>query len=141
MLRQNNLPCQAAFGFLSVPELQPTALVPDAAMDHDAFSRSGSAKSQKSAVLDQDAYVPVNYISPEVYALLAAAEASAARRAEAQDAGGMDLDSIGQESTLQTTMGGWHDPANAMLGMAPPKRYYRIFWRSVSKRLLQQSAH
>ena len=53
------------------------------ATELDAVSRSGSSNSDKAERLNQDANMPENYLSPEVYALFAAAESSAARRADA----------------------------------------------------------
>ena len=45
---------------------------------------------------DCDAYVPVNYISPEACAFLVAAEAAFASRAEALDSDQMEHDSNGR---------------------------------------------
>jgi hypothetical protein len=55
------------------------------AMHHDAGSLSGNSITATAATLDYAGYVPVNNISTEAYALLAAAEALAAR------AGAVDL--------------------------------------------------
>ena len=108
-------------------------------MDHDEVSRSGSANSAKSAQKDRDAYVPVNYISPEAYALLAAAEASAARKADALDTGVPELDLIGSISSLQISMFGLYDPERILQSMSPPKKFYRTFWQSISLRRLDRS--
>jgi hypothetical protein len=133
------LPSQIDFSFLSVPDFQPGACAQDA-MDHDAFSRSGSSISEIAAMMDQDAYVPVNYIGPEAYALLAAAEASAARHAAAAESGVMELDVNSQGSTLQSALDEMYDPERVLTIMAPPKRFYRTFWLSVSLRLLERWA-
>jgi hypothetical protein len=140
MLSGNDLPSQTTFSFLSVPEWQHAACAQDAVMDHDAFSRCGSAKKHKAAKADPDAYVPVNYICPEVHALLLAAEASAARRAEVLDAEGMEQDMKGHVGMLQDVLDGRQDPALAVPRMAPPKRFFRTFWRSITHRLLHQLA-
>ena len=141
MLSSNTRPSQFDFSFLSVPDLQPVVCSLDA-MDHDAVSRSGSSDSAKSATPVQEAYVPVSYICPEAYALLAAAEASAARRADDMDAKGTTITVLdgahGLGSTLQSAMDGWHGPGSVLLKMAPPKRFYRTFWQSVSQRLLHR---
>ena len=134
-----HLPSQSGFASLSVPELQPVSFAQDP-MDHDAFSRSGSANSAKSGQQDRDAYVPVNFISPEACALLAAAEASAARRADALDAGSQMDDIDGSSSPLQSPLFGMYDPERYLLSMSPPKKFYRIFWQSISWRLLDQWA-
>ena len=102
------LPSEMDFSSQSAPDLRPVACAQDA-IGHGAFSRGESADSHKAAVLDREAYVPENYISPEVYALLAAAEASAARHTD--DLEGMKLDMNGH--------------ACALLCMAPPKRFYK----------------
>jgi hypothetical protein len=57
------------------------------AMHHDAGSLSGNFIIATAATPDYVGYVPVNNIITEMYALLAAAEASAARRAGAVDLG------------------------------------------------------
>ena len=109
-------------------------------MELDAVSRSGSSSSQKAANQDPDenVHVPVNYISPEAYALLAVAEASAALRANALDSQAMEIDMNGHGLTLQSVLDGDYDPERALPGMAPPKRFYRTFWQSVSLRLLHR---
>ena len=77
---------------------------------------------------------PVSYISPEAYAFLAAAEESAARRADDLDAGVMEIDT----KLLQSVLDGWHKPELVTpSSMAPPKRFYRISWNSISRRLLR----
>ena len=134
-----HLPSQSGFASLSVPDLQPIACEQDV-MDSDAFSRCGSANSAKAAQHDPGAYVPVNYISAEAYALLAAAEASAARKADALDAGALERDMHGSCSTLQSVVFELHDPARMLLCMAPPKKFYRIFWQSITWRLLDRWA-
>ncbi len=135
-----HLPSQSRFASLSVPELQTVACAQDA-MDHDAFSRSGSANSAKSALQDRDAYVPVNYISPEACALLTAAEISAARKADELDAGFQkDAMDESSSSSVQSALFGLYDPERYLLSMAPPKKFYRIFWQTISWRLLDQWA-
>ena len=138
------LPSQSDFGFLSVPDLQPGACAQDA-MDHNAFSRGGSSSSQKAERQGQDAYVPVNYISPDAFAFLAAAEASADHRAEALGSEGMELDASGHGTTLQSALDGLYNPERILLSFAPPKRFFRTFWRSIAFRLVhrhsQQGRH
>ena len=138
----SSLASQDPFNFLSVPDLQPATSSQDA-MELDAVSRSASSDSQKAVnpnpvanVLDCSAYVPVNYISPEVYALLAAAEASAALQADVLDYQAMEIDMNGL--TLDSVRDGVYDPERALPSMAPPKRFYKTFWQSVSLRLLYQ---
>jgi hypothetical protein len=112
-------------------------------MSHEAVSQSGPELLSGPEMLSEDAYVPVNYLSPEVCALVAAAEASAARRALALGAADMQLDMNAQVSTLQNQSApiGWYHPGISLSSMAPPKRFYRTFWRSISLRLLDQLSH
>ena len=139
----SDLPSQTDFGFLSVVDVQPVLCSQDTAvaMDLESVSRSGSSNSDKTERLNQDDYVPENYFSPEVYALLAAAEAAAARRADALDASDIEPVLMGLGSSLQAqnaTPIGWCYPVSST---APPKRYYTIFWRSISLRLLDRRSH
>jgi hypothetical protein len=139
MLPSSELPCQVGFSFLSVPDLQPVACTPDA-LDHDASSANSNSVNSEKIV--RGPYVPVNYICPEAYALLAAAEASAARRADDSNAGHMDIDANGNGggSTLESS---WHrmiEPERPVQSMARPKRFYRTFWKSVSARLTYRLA-
>jgi hypothetical protein len=136
---------QIAFGFLSVPDLQPVPCAQDAmdAMDIESMPPMGSSSSNsdKAEKLTQDAYVPVNYISPEAYAFLIAAEASAARRSNeiATAHVGLDLNVIGLTSHAPSAAHGWYP--HVLSSTAPPKRYYTTFWQSISLRLLEQSSH
>ena len=114
-----DLPSQIDFSFLSVPESWHVAQAHDY-MDHDTLYDSGSSISRKAAIQEQDVYVPVNYICPEAYALLATFNYQAC------DSERMDVDSC--------------SPASTSTSMAPPKRFFRTFWRSISLRLLDHSA-
>jgi hypothetical protein len=115
------------FSFLPAPESPdvPNVAGTHDAMDCDVLSRCESTSTGKSELLDLEAYVPVNYISPEVRALLAAAEASAARRADAQECMGL-------------VMGG---PGCVVISLAPPRRFYKTLWRSLLVRLLDHFLH
>ena len=113
-------------------------------MDLDVLSRSPRADSLDIARQEyRDAYVPVNYISPEAYAFLAAAEASAARRADALDAGVVLLDVTHRLPTLGSELCGWRNPQaggdNCLSSIVPPKKFYRTFWKSVSLKLLHRA--
>ncbi len=88
---------------------------------------------------DRNAYVPVNYISPEACTLLAATETAAARRTEVLDAEDSEYDSNCHGSTLQSAWDGFLGPHCVSQSMPPPKRFYRIFWQSISVRLLHRS--
>ncbi len=88
--------------------------------------------------------MPVNYICPEAYALLVAAEESAARRADDMDAKDIEIEMLDANelgSTLQSAMDGLNGPGSVWPQMAPPKKFYRIFWQSVSRRILHRWAN
>jgi hypothetical protein len=127
--------------YFSVPDLQldTTTHDPMNQISYVEFSSSGGAQSPKAAPV-QDAYTPVNNICPEVYTLLAAFEASASRRMNALDVDCMELAGDVPGVSLQIGMEGVHDPAyhDATTSMAPPRRYCRTFWRSISQRLLHK---
>jgi hypothetical protein len=109
-------------------------------MDLDVLSRSECTNPNIARKDYRETYVPVNYISPEAYALLAAAEASAARRADAVEAEVVLLNMTEQFSTLETESCGWRTPGYGRIlsSKVPPKRFYRTFWESVSLKLLNR---
>ncbi len=131
------LACQTSFSFLSIPESQQVAFAQDA-VELDAYPRGRISTSVKADKLDWESYVPVNYICPEAYALLAAAEASAAQSRRAID--------LNKEPMALDTNICWptlHEPERALRSkevMAAPKKFYKAFWRSVSRKLLHQWA-
>ncbi len=91
-------------------------------MDYDAFSHCGSSSSVKSTGMEQDPYVPVNYISPEACALLLAAEASAARCADDMDASVMNLKATYRVSATQIALDGCLDT----LGLPKPSAGFHV---------------
>jgi hypothetical protein len=136
MLADSQLPSKTEINCLSVPHLQFEPCQHDA-MDHDAYSRCGISSSVESADMEQDPYVPDTYISSVACALLAAAEASAARCAEANmDASVVNLIANYPYSRMLCATDGCRDPQRTLTSMAPPKKFYRTFWRSIAMRLL-----
>ena len=88
--------------------------------------------SSTSAVeMDHNAHVPVNCISPKAAAFLAAAEAAVLLRADEMDAGNV--------TPFQSSLADLHDPERFVQSFAPPKKFYRRHWQSVSPRLLTQA--
>ncbi len=69
------------------------------------------------------AYVPVNFIPPEAYALIAAWEASNSTTAGLADHMDIEYASAPVAQDIDNDL-------------APPKRFSRTFWRSVSRRIL-----
>ena len=125
---------QGSFSFLSVPNFQPLSCNRDGTNQDEAFYSGSPCKERMP---DLNKYVPLNYISPEAYAFLLSAEASAARRAEERDdvVAAMESDAHDPESNLQNALAGWQSPS-----LPPPKKFYRTFWHSISLRLLRQRA-
>ena len=138
MSKNFNLPSHCSLDHFVIqpfPKLQQSQIY----LHHDAFS-SGCLEK---AALDRNVYMTANYICPEARALLVAVESLAARRAEAQDAGGIAFCLDGDGGTLQRTSvctDEMYDPERILLNMAPPKKYYKTFWKSVSLRLLHRWA-
>jgi hypothetical protein len=145
MASSDSLPSQIDFGYLSVPELHHVTLAHNT-VDHDAFSRSGSSSSVKSTSLEHDVSVHVICTSPELYAPLAIVEVLSVYHADAFDASGVRtvgrLDSTEDRfSTRQILLDDMYDPARSFPSIAPPKKFFRTFWRSISLRLLHRQAH
>ncbi len=72
-------------------------------------------------------YAPVNVIPDEVAAFVAAWEASTLATSSS---GHMDLDEI-----IAPVSQSLFEPTRRLNDFAPPKRFYRTFWKSTSKRL------
>jgi hypothetical protein len=144
MQRNDLLAQQTGFGLLLLCNLQNDSLALDA-IDSCCHHRHGESAifSHKSGTPDR---VRVTNICPEVYALLAAAQESAARRVDnrredALDGRAMELDENGPGSKLQKAHGGWHDAVTIDHMLPTPKRFYRTFWKSVSRRLVYRWRH
>ena len=77
-------------------------------------------------------YVPVNFIPEEVCAFIAAWDAST-----------LTFSSSSSDTTLGSASVPFsqhdYEPARRQNDFAPPKRFYRTFWRSVSRRILALS--
>ena len=121
----SNLPSQVDFSFLSAPDLHDVA----PAADLSPFDRGGSPGSNKSLLLDQEC-VPNTQ------------RAKATRHGDEWEAGVTDLDANVNDHgpTKQIVPDGGYDPERIMRWKAPPRRYFRTFWRSISFRLLKRWA-
>ena len=101
-------------------------------VDHDAVLSGKAAKSTGSekSTCNDEAYVPVNFIEPEVYAMIAAWEACElkGRASEASS-----------ECSLDARQDAVCEPSRCVSITAPPKRFYRAFWRSTTRRMLEQA--
>jgi hypothetical protein len=81
----------------------------------------------------KETYVPVNFISDEVYNLIAAWEASSL--ATSSDIMDLDVSSLPLVPASQNNF----EPTRRFDDVSPPKRFYRTFWSSVSKRIIASS--
>ena len=77
-------------------------------------------------------YVPDNLISAEVYGLIAAWEASTLTTPSLADCMELDVASVSVSQTM-------FEPLRCPNDSAPPKRFYRTFWRSAARRILELS--
>ncbi len=133
-----SLPCQTGFSFLSVPDIQPVCA-------QGVFNQAVDSRNLNcNVVIEENMNWSANdepFISPKSCGLVATADASAVHRADDLDADFMDLDVSDRPSTLEIVLEKY-DPQRplprALLKMAPPKRFYRTFWRSVARRLVRQ---
>jgi hypothetical protein len=101
-------------------------------VDHEAILSGKSTRSDNSDKLasNHEAYVPVNFIKPEVYAMIAAWEASALKRKES------DAASV-PKIKIETRDGDMYEPMRCIPASTPPKRFHRTFWRSITRRVLE----
>ena len=130
--------CQEDF---TLPLIDPQGMMELIACN-DAFC--GSGRSLKIETMDysqvQEApYIPVNEIKPEVLAMLAAWESTKLERQQAQkpDSG---LKVVSHESSDSFDFERYV-PSRCCCTMEPPKRFYRTFWRSISRRIVQNTTY
>ncbi len=110
------------------------------AMDCEANSHGETPDTEKGTTPDRGAYIPVNYICDEAYALLTACTTSSVPHAHESDASGMEVDVNAQDPTVQNELGGLYDPVRCLSTIDPPKKFFRTFWKSVSHQLLRRWA-
>ena len=117
---------QSDFGCLAMPQGEAAATECESAlMLSDAHCPLKSSKMQN---VSNDDYVPVNYICDEALAIISAWEA-----AYQANAGCIATDISNAIYEPSRTTGFIVDSSK------PPKRFYRTFWRSVTRRLVQLS--
>ena len=121
----------------SSPDLQLADFAPDTfQVDLEWMCRVNSNSNITAVMMDHDAYIPGNEMSSGADDFLAAVfEATALR----PDSGTMDLDVASHAATPPpSSLADMHDPNRVLLSMAPPKRFYRRHWQSLSVRLLHR---
>ncbi len=127
---------QEHFSCLSIPDQQHFGFVEEslAQCESEPWFRSGSSGSIKpDAVIElQESYTPVNFICDEARAIILAYENAANRRADL-----LVVQNVAcQESILPSTFDPY-EPERVLATSAPPKRFFRTFWRSVTLRMLR----
>jgi hypothetical protein len=104
---------------------------------HQSFSGSGSStKSEKRPFDDDELSLPANKedVKEEVILMIAALEASALSRREAQDAG----DCLFASSTNPDSI---FEPSRPVANQGPPKAFHRrgVLWGSITRRMLHRA--
>ena len=95
-------------------------------------TRSGklAATNQSGkSVCDDETYVPVNFIAPEIYAMIAAWEAC---ELEGHETGDSSTFACARSEDVC-------DPTRCIANSAPPKRFYLSFWRRITLRMLEHA--
>jgi hypothetical protein len=103
----------------------------------DAYQPLISVTVERMSCLGDDNFVPVNFIPDAVCTMIKNWELSELERqnlAEVSDPVGINRVSsvpgvLNQED---------YEPTRCMREFAPPKRFYRTFWKSISRKLLQR---
>ncbi len=134
---QAQLHSQECFGWLSIPERQHVGFMQEALdqCGREPLFRSGSTGSSKSVEMasvteEQAPYNPVNFISDEARALLFTYETALV-------AGNVACHDLMMPSTVSHP--DTNEPLRILANLAPPKRFFRTFWRSISIRMLRQA--
>ena len=121
---------QADFTSLVVCDLQNSGFM-QPLVDHDSLCGTAASYPAGKRCVDDD-YVPVNFIKAEVYAMIAAWEASSMKYSDESASNVMpDVQSCCQDF-------GIYEPIRCTPNFAPPKRFYRTFWRSITRKMLRQ---
>jgi hypothetical protein len=98
-------------------------------VDRESVLPSNKATRHEKCV-DEETYTPVNFIKAEVYALIAGWEACKSNPEESEEASEFTRDSPSEDL---------YEPSRHIPSSAPPKRFYRTFWRSVTRRMLEHA--
>ena len=120
--KSSMLPSQLNFRSLSLPDLQHVGCDQEIAF----LSIAGRSSSNKSALPGLGVRVPASDPISK----------STARQTDALEGDSMDLDAPVSKITSELDV--VYEPERILPSMAPPRRFYRTFWRSVSVRLLRR---
>ena len=127
---------QECFSWLSIPDRQHIGFMEESLdqCDCEPLFRSGSSGSSKADTVAelQQSYTPVNFISDEARALIIAYENAAKRRADELVVG-----NVGSHESILASTTDTYEPERIMANPAPPKRFFRTFWLSITLRMLR----
>ena len=132
MSSRSLLECQEDFAL----EVIETHSVMQTISNLDAFG--GSSRSLKSEMLshaEDVPYVAVNEIKPEVYSMISAWKSSIIERQKALASDSlMVVEPVSSSNSSER-----FEPHRRCASLEPPKRFYRTFWRSITRRSLQRA--
>ncbi len=114
---------QNEFGSLDL--MEDSSYIENFTDDGALFGCEKGSSPDKAAEASTE-YVPVNYICPEVYALIAAWESASK---QVHSTGTSTPKAVLMKNSLQS-------PCSAAV---PPKRFFRTFWKSLSRKLMRRS--
>jgi hypothetical protein len=93
-----------------------------------------SLKSSESGCEADELYRPVNFIPDEVYEMIRNWELTYQKQQEATQAiDSMDAEAFNDSRSSESIF----EPMRCMSVLQPPKRFYRTFWRSATRRILR----
>ncbi len=93
------------------------------------------ASEPRTCCVDDD-YVPVNFIPEEVRAMIKAWQLSEQKRRELLEASpAMSASNV--TAALDAIDQDIFEPMRSIPNAAPPKRFYRTFWRSITRKVLE----
>ena len=116
---------QSDFDSLAIPEQSEDPLF-------DPCPPKSPELSQKKI---SETYVPVNVIPQAVYAMIAAWEQSKVNRQDVMDGSGSAAMTAPASLSGALSLNDY-EPMRICNFEAPPKRFYRRFWRSLARRVL-----
>ena len=109
-------------------------------LPHSCNLHSWVQDTLKSELMKElSSYILENYISDEAYAMLSAVEARIANHEDNRIMGeAMEFVVQKVRSMASAKM---YEPGRVLPLSAPPKRFYRLFWRSITRRLVETVTH
>ena len=112
------------------------------AMEHSSPAHCLNSDHRACKIDKEDeGYVPVNFIPESVYSMIKAWQMSrTTKREDPMDvSGSADVDMIGSD-IIESNAGlhGANGDLRRQVEMLPPKPFYRRFWASISRRLMER---